>query len=710
MERLITIRTLTELTELQAYLADKDLISYDVETDGTEKESHVIGLSVCAEVGVAYYVILSYWDVTDQRLVDLETMRGIKPFVQSLVGKSLIMHNAVFDAWMTANNFDVELIGSVHTDTMILAHILDENRPKGLKELGVVIFGEDSKVEQTVMKESVLKNGGQLTKDCYELFKADAELLAKYGAKDALLTLKLFYHFVPQLYDEGLDKFFYEEESMPLLRGPTYELNTTGLRVDAAALQTLKTTLEAECLEAKAFIYAEINPLVQQEYPATSKAKTFNIGASQQLAWLLHFKLGNDFTLLTEGGRDLCYALNMKPPYTAAARREFVRTVESNFGRVYAEAKWNPKTKKMAPPKKVRHPWAYIQCGGKTLPGKLADKYKWVSKWLEWTKNQKILNTFVMGIQERMKYNVIRPNFNQAGTPGGRYSSNKPNFQNLPAREKSGQRVKACVVSRPGKVFVGADFSQIEPRVFASLSKDKRLMDCFASGEDFYSVLGAPVFGIYGCSLVKDEEGSFAKKHPKLRALTKEFGLATVYGTTAPKMVLSFKDKAGIEKSVEEAQEIIDDYLDQFPQVKEFMLSTHAMVKRDGRILSEFGRPRRLPEAKKITEIYGNVAHARLPYEARQPLNLSVNFRCQSTAASIINRSAIAFLRLVKEAGIEGVRLVLNVHDELVAECWEKDKEQVAALLKHAMENTCVLPGVKLEAIPIIANNLKDLK
>jgi DNA polymerase-1 len=235
-------------------------------------------------------------------------------------------------------------------------------------------------------------------------------------------------------------------------------------------------------------------------------------------------------------------------------------------------------------------------------------------------------------------------------------------------------------------------------------------MSCFSSGEDFYSVVGMQVFDKYDCSPIKDAEDSFAKKYPKLRALTKEFTLATVYGTTAPKMVMSFKDKAGVDKTVDEAQEIIDNYLDKFPDVHDFMLSTHKIVKAEGRITSIFGRPRRLPEAKNITSIYGNVAHARLPYEARQPLNLSVNFRCQSTAASIINRSAIAFLALVKEAGIKDCYLVLNVHDELVVECRIEDADDVSALLQYAMETTCHLPGVALEAKPVISKNLRDLK
>lgn len=700
MERLTIIRTLPELKRLKEYLADKDFVSYDTETNGVEKESHVIGLSVCADLEEAFYVILSYWCPEKKCLVDLETKDAVNPLLEILKSKQLVMHNGVFDAWMTDNNFKVSLIDSLHTDTMILAHLLDENRPIGLKDLGVGIFGDDAKKEQVEMKASVIKNGGQLTKENYELYKADADLLAKYGAKDALLTLKLFYHLVPQLYEQGLDTFFYEEESMPLCRGPTYQLNTTGLRVDPEALQTLKTTLEAECLEAKAFIYQEITPIVAKEYPRTKKANTFNIGASQQLCWLLHFKLGNDFALLTEGGRELCRALDMKIPYTASARRDFVRTLEFNYDKVYMEAQYNPKTKKMGRPKKVKRPWAYIQCGAKTLPS-LATKYKWVAKFLEYAKNQKLLTTYVEGVQSRMRYNVIRPSFLQCGTTSGRYSSRAPNFQNLPRTEK---RVKACIVSRPGRVFVGADYSQLEPRVFASLSGDPELQECFRSGEDFYSVIGAGVFDKPGIPLEKDTEGSFAKLYPKLRDQSKEIALATVYGTTAPQMAPKLK------KTMDEAQEIIDKYLGRFESVHSFMLDTHEEVKDNGYVKNLYGRPRRIPAALKIREIYGNVVHARLPYEARGCLNLAVNHKCQSTGASIINRCAIRFLQLVKEAGIKDCYLVLNVHDELVAECRTEDAPLVSQLLQYAMEHTCQLPNVDLVAVPVTACNLKDLK
>jgi len=706
MEQLRTIRTLEELKELSAYIADKDFVAYDTETDGVDKDSRIIGFSVAADVDLGWYVILSYWDTKQEKLVDLETKQGAAAFIQLLVGKSLIMHNAPFDCARTEENFQIDLMPSVHTDTMILGHLLDENRQNGLKELGVSIFGEDARKEQTEMKESVYRNGGVLTKECYELFKADADLLARYGAKDAILTLKIFYEMVPKLYEEGLDTFFYEEESMPLLRGPTHELNTSGLRVDPDKLQILKSTLEAECLEAKAFIYKEITPHVISKYKGTGKTNTFNIGAPQQMSWLLFVKLGNTFLNLTKGGRELCKALDIKPPYAPGAKREFIRIVTENKGRVYAEAAFNPKTKKMGRPKKVADAWVYMACGKESL-GKLATRYRWVEKFLEYAKNRKLLNTYVEGIQSRMRYNVIRPSFFQHGTTSGRYSCKKPNFQNLPRDDK---RVKACIVSRPDNVFIGADYSQLEPRVFASFSQDERLMRCFADGDDFYSVVGVPIFDKYGCSMKKNDKNSFAKLHEDLRTITKSHvALASVYGSTA------FQMSRGTGKPIEECQEIIDNYFHSFPGVYKLMLESYEAVKKDGCTKSLFGRPRRLPKALLISKIYGNTPHKELPYDIRTLLNLAVNHRIQSTGASIMNRAAIAFWKSKMElAAVDPiwakVRIVLQVHDELVAEAPKQLAEDVADLLKYCMEKAADLPGVALVAEPKIAGNLADLK
>ncbi len=693
---LIIIDTDDGVIELIDYLRDKELIAYDCETTGVTNKDQVIGFSICAEEAKAYYVVLSAWNGSE-----LIPSKGIMPSVNVLIEwlktKQLIMHNGVFDCMMAEAYFKIKLIDNLHTDTMVLAHLLDENRRVGLKELTKEYFGEDATAEQEEMKASVLANGGIWTSKVKEMYKADSHILAKYGAKDALLTYKLFMQLVPELYEQGLDKFFYEEESMPLLRGPTYELNTTGLQVDQTALITLKKTLEAECAEAKAFIYKEIDVHIKDKYPGTNKKNGFNIGSSQQLSWLLFGKLQLEFSTLTDGGKTACRAMNMKIPYTFSAKRDFIAICERDKGDIaQPEATVNGKKVKA---KLFKDPWAYIACDKATLI-KLAPKYKWIERLLEYQRKTKILKTYVKGIESRTQYGIIQPSFLQHGTTSGRYSSRNPNFQNLPRDDK---RIKAAIVARSNNVFVGADYSQLEPRVFAYYSKDKRLLEAFDGTSDFYSVIGIEVYSKFDSTPQKEgSKEAFGIKYKTLRDDVKRFALAATYGGTAHQI------SSIIGKSVDATQEDINSYFENFPGVADMMLEAHSLAKKNGFVTSLFGRPRRMPEAKRIEKLYGNKSHAELPYEARNLLNLAVNHRVQSTSASIVNRAAIRFYNNCKELGLD-CKLVAQVHDSLVVECNTQDAETISLLLQSAMEDTTQLEGIRLEALPKIGYTLAEV-
>lgn len=688
MEKLLTIRTKEELNVLYDYLKNKDFIAVDTETTGVHYDAKVIGFSVAAEINIAFYVVLSYWDPSVKMLKDLIDSAEAKKVFELLKTKNLIMHNSVFDCSKILHNFKVSLIDNVHTDTVELAHLLNENRKVGLKELGQFYFGDSAKLEQQEMKASVIKNGGKATNDSFEIYKADSELLAKYGAKDALLTLKLFYLMVEELEKQDLFDFFYNKESMPLMRTATWQLNTIGLKVDQEALQNLRGELETEILEAEAYIQNAIKPLIEEKYK-----KGFNLNAPQQLSWLLFEKLGNVFGTLTDSGRELCHVLDFKIPYNNKAKRDFVELCKNNLGLVYG-------TSDTGRPKKVQEFYKYTSVDDEVLES-LSGRYTWVKRLLEYKKNTKILNTYVIGIQDRTQYGIIRPSFLQHGTTSGRYSSKNPNFQNLP---KNNKKLKRCITARPGRVFIGADYSQLEPRVFASISKDQQMIDAFSKGKDFYAVVGMPIFDIQDASPFKGQIDSFDIKYSKERDIAKQFALATAYGTTA------FRQAQELDKSTAECQEIIDKYFENFPSVELMMLESHELVKKDGVVYSLYGRPRRIPEALKINDMYGMLNHNELPYNVRNMLNLSMNHRVQSSAASIVNRACIAFVNKIKELNIQFCHIVVQVHDEIVVECLEEDASTVAQLLKHAMENTTLLPGVALKADPKIGKTLADIK
>lgn len=687
MEKLIIIKTKVELDQLLIYLKDKDFVSYDVETTGLEHDASIIGYSVCAEENTAYYVIVREWDKEKQLLVDTEALQYTNIVLKLLLTKQLIMHNSVFDCMRTANNFGVDLMPALHTDTLTLSHLLNENRSNSLKNRAKELFGNEAVAEQEDLTESIKANGGTVFKKNYELFKADSDIIARYGAKDAILTYGLFLNDIELLEGEGLLDFFYKDESMPLLRGTTYDLNRTGLKIDPDKINQLKATLEGEIIQAKFFINEEIKPYVEEKYPGTTKINTFNFNSNAQLSWLLFIKLGNEFSTLTALGKELCNYLNMPLPYTLGAKKEFLAQVVRGKG-----MEWT-KNRTIGEPEK------YLTCAVGSLQG-LASKYRWVQRLMQCKKLEKMVGTYICPIIEKSQYNIIRPSFNQSGTSSGRYSSSSPNFQNLPRDDK---RIKSCIVARPGKVFIGSDYSQLEPRVFASFSKDARLLACFSNGEDFYSVIGYQVFGGEPCSMKKDEENSYAKKYPLKRQIAKTIALSTTYGTTASKL------SPILNMSLKEAQNVIDDYFDAFPSVKKLMDTAHDIAIETGVVKNLFGRPRRIPRAMEIKSKY------KLPYEYRNFLNLAINHTIQSTAASIVNRAAIQFNNNCRyleqfDARWKEVRLVLQIHDELVAEGPDSLKEDIIDVLKDAMENTVVLPGVRLIAEPKAAYNLADLK
>lgn len=695
--KLTVIDSPAGISELIEYLRDKDLVAYDCETTGVHAGAEVIGVSVAATLTEAFYVILSVFDTETQTLVHLENHDYILPLIELLKTKRIIAHNGVFDCQMAENFFKVRLIESLFADTMIMAHLLNENRRVGLKELAKEYYGEDSTKEAEAMRASVIANGGKWTSKDKEMYKADPFLMGEYGAQDALLTLKVYYTQLPQLKEQKLAKFFFEDESMPLLRGPTYDLNTAGLRVDVQSLLSLKKTLEAECLEAREFIYKEIHPHIKDKYPGNKAKNTFNIGSSSQLSWLLFGKLELEFGTLTKGGKAVCKALEMKIPYHSTTKRHFIKTCLHHVGTAHTSAYTHNGKKRAA--SKIKEPWGYIACDKKTL-SKLAPRYKWIEKLLEYQRKNKILTTYIKGIEERLQYGIIRPSFLQHGTTSGRYASRNPNFQNLPRDDK---RVKACIVPRAGKVFVGADYSQLEPRVFAYFSGDVRLLQAFRGEDDFYSVIGMEVYDKTDCTPRKEgSPDAFGIKYKRLRDLSKVIALASTYGATAHQLAPT------TGKSIEDTQQDIDNYFERFPGVKNMMLESHAQAMTGGAVYNLFGRPRRMPEAKKIKQLFGNMSHAELPYEARNLLNLAVNHRIQSTGASVVNRGAIKFYEYKAEAGID-CKLVLQVHDSLIVECNEADAEDVVVLLQAAMENTVELEGVKLEAVPKIGNNLSTV-
>jgi DNA polymerase I-like protein with 3'-5' exonuclease and polymerase domains len=303
------------------------------------------------------------------------------------------------------------------------------------------------------------------------------------------------------------------------------------------------------------------------------------------------------------------------------------------------------------------------------------------------------------------------------------HNCTSPNLQNLPRikDDESGlsdlvlhyvNSIKEGFIAGKGYKIINADYSQLEAMCFAHSSGDDKLKNVFIRGEDLYSSIAIEVFGITGCSASKTDSNFLKKKYPELRNRSKVFCLAVVYGAEAGRI----SEVADIDYKA--AEEIISSYLDAYPQLKDYMARMEYQAKKNGFVISDFGRIRHLPFAKSLHTTYGDRLLNRryvtqnnlkdIRYTYKNALNNAKNFPIQGLAAHITNRALIRTNRLFKEHGVDG-GVVAMVHDEICCIAREDQAELAKELLQEAMENTTKI-SVPLIASPIIGRNWKECK
>jgi len=299
------------------------------------------------------------------------------------------------------------------------------------------------------------------------------------------------------------------------------------------------------------------------------------------------------------------------------------------------------------------------------------------------------------------------------------------NCQNLPrpieekeAREsgisptvlKYGNSIRAGFIAPKGYKIVDADYSSLEPRCFSFMSGDDGLKDVYSSGEDLYSRIAIDVFKVENVSADPADENYLKKVHPELRQRVKKFCLSVPYVAEESRI----SKEMGV--SWKEAHDIIQAYLNAYPNLKKYMAVCNYEAKHKGYVKTEFGRVRHLADAKAIYVLYGDKildykwANKKGLNDIRRKLKTSLNnaknFKIQGLAAHIVNRAMIAIARAFKEADIDGW-IALQVHDQVIAVVREDQTEKAKAIVQHCMEKTTTL-SIPMIAEPVIANNLKD--
>lgn len=290
---------------------------------------------------------------------------------------------------------------------------------------------------------------------------------------------------------------------------------------------------------------------------------------------------------------------------------------------------------------------------------KLSEDYEIAEYILKYRSLNKLISTYLVGILDYiMEDDRVRTSYKQMITATGRLSSVDPNLQNIPVRTQEGKNIRKVFVADKNKVFIDADYSQIELRVLAHLSKDLVMIDSFKNDLDIHYKTASEVFGV-PIEEVTDNQRRSAK--------AVNFGI--VYG------ISDYGLSKDLNITRNEARQYIDGYLNTYPNIKNYMEEIVKIAKKDGYVTIILGRKRYIPEIKSKNFNIRSFGE-----------RIALNTPIQGSAADIIKLAMIKVYKRLKEEKVNA-KLILQIHDELIIECDEKEKDIVKNILKESMEN-----------------------
>lgn len=716
MSNITIITSLKQLADCSFNIEQSKALCFDCETVGLGQFDKAVGIGMAWTKDDAIYIPFEiYQEGNLIRPWSDASWAKLTEWIKVELTRStrLVAHNAAFDVKAIRNTLGIEVIDYILADTMLLHHtVVDENPPHGLKELATMYLTASANTPQDDLKASVIANGGQWSANDKEMFKGDYTLLGRYCGFDCLYTMGLYDLWIGEVEKQGLQDLWFKEV-MPLLK-VTYSLNTTGLKVDVDYFNKLKKSIEDNIVNIETIIFEEIADKVSDyEYKLVlSKTK---ITKRSELGKLL----------LLHGWDESESSLHL---YKAAILEWFknkneikrVFNLDSNVDKAY-----------------LLYDVLGFECTTITESGKRsvtkADLERLetehgdnevISLLAKRSKEHKMLSTYVEPLLEMHVEGRIYPNFNQTGTVSGRYSSNNPNFQNIPRDDK---RIKKGITPDEGYMIVNADYSSLEPRCFAYMSGDPGLKKVYWDNLDLYAQIAIDVLGLKGVSAVESDPNFLKKVDPDARQKAKVFCLSVPYGASAYRLTEQLKMEQ------EEAQELLDKYLDTYPGLKDYMRKSEFMAMRQGFVTNLVGRKKRFKlvnamynkfHMKDITpqtvnSLWSKVPSVRNNFEsskhlyraARNELNLAKNFRIQSLSASIVNAACIDIYNKIKDEKLDA-KICLNVHDEITILASIKDSKRAAEILQSSMENNWVAKklDIPMLAEPVITNNLSSAK
>jgi len=640
------VTTRAELEKLIKKMETAEVISVDTETTSlSPRDAKLCGISIAVEVGVGYYVPIRS-PSPEKHLDEATVLELMRPVLED-AARPKCGHNLKYDL-LVLRNAGVELRGMVEEkaakqqsgkaanaggedwagcDTMVASYLIDSSRSSHSKDALCLAL-----LKRTNIPISDLIGSG---KNQRSFATVPLEQAVPYAAEDADVTLQLRNYMMPQLRAMKLMKLW-EEVELPLVE-VLAELEWNGILVDPKELDKQREKLEVRIKELRGQI---------DDAAMAALSRTFNPESPKQLAEALFNK-----------------PTDQEPGLGLKSLRK-TKTGHSTDIEVLEKLASDPK---MTSP----------------IPGLI----------VEHRQLSKLVGTYLESLKEAInkKTGLIHSSFNQTGAATGRLSSSDPNLQNIPIRTDVGREIRRAFIAAPGHVLISADYSQIELRLLAHLSRDPGLIEAFQRDEDIHTAVAAQIAGVKVSEVTKEQRNG---------AKMVNFGI--VYGITS--YGLSRRLKIG-EK---EAAEIIAGYKKKFSGITTFLEECIAQAQRYGYV--ETMLKRRRP----ITGI-----DARNPSERANAERVAINSVVQGSAADLIKIAMIDLHRRLRHGGtearrheggakgkvesgkwkdsalstrhsalpqIEGVKMLLQIHDELVFEAPVGVAEEARKLIVERME------------------------
>jgi len=760
------LRSKSDIQDFIDHLNAHDIIAFDTETTTVNpRKGDIVGWSATGKEGEGYYLPVMVWDHSTDSIQEVmidgrpatEISKGL---LSMLDGKKLICHNASFDLQYIKNRYGLDLIDSLWIDTMLLVHTVNEEgafgygNPFGLKSIAISIqaelgldAAEAANQEQIELKESIKANGGQVTKENFEIYKADLEILGKYAAADVDLTLRIANYYLQKLKEENLEDFFFQEEVMPLYKEVTIPMEEYGVALDMELLEKTRAEIEKDLQENKAIVMKSLLSTSEgkswvvdtalKEFPPSNKgnwaqalctryslplAKSDKTGKYSITAKAVQdLEDGPVKTFLTHGKIEV-----LDPVEVVRISTQLWK--ESNDGEFI-----NIQSKKHLG--EIVFKYMGVKPKTKTTKGQdqfdidmleeLSKKYEWAENLRVYNKLLKIKSTYVDRFLDNHQDGRYFFYYKQHGTVSGRYGSDA---QQLPKPKEDGEDapiivhynnlVRAFLIAGDGREIIDSDYTSLEPHCFASVAGDIKLQEIFENGWDFYSTVAIQTEKLEGVSADSKAPNFLKKVNPVKRNQAKAYSLGIAYGMEA------YALSKTLDIPQKQAEVLVEGYLNGFPQLKEWRENSRKFVKENGYITNKVGRVRHLPEVMKIyakfgdklldwrfrnelSERYTKDQVMKVYRDYRNGLNNCLNYQLQSLAAAVVNRAAIQINRKLKELGVDG-RVQAQIHDQLIINVPEGMAEKLAPIVQDLMENTTHLPGVTLKAPPAISRNFKD--